>query len=52
MGKFRVAARIIADDVEAGDEAEAVTRFAQTFSATLMVISASARPALKSDKGK
>ena len=52
MEEYRVAARVIADGVKAGSEAEAVKRFAQTFSATLMVMSASARPALKSDKGK
>ena len=52
MAKFRVNAKVIIDGVEAGSGEEAVARVAQAFSATLMVISATARPALKSDKGK
>ena len=49
MGEYRVAAKIIADKVEAGSKEEAVKRFAQTFSATLIVVSATATKLSKTD---
>ena len=47
MGTYRVNARVIADDVDAGSPEGAVEKFARTFSGTLMVISATAKPARK-----